>query len=86
MIKNDRPKCQALLGYLSDYVDGDLSQDLCDEIENHLAGCQDCTIVVDTLRKTISLYHSAAAEAVELPRNIRERLYHTLRLEDYLNR
>lgn len=81
----DCPNCQSLLGYLSDYVDGNLSQDLCDEIENHLAGCQNCTIVVDTLRKTISLYHAVAAEPVEVPGIVRERLYRTLRLDDYLN-
>lgn len=77
-------KCQALLGYLSDYVDGDLSQDLCEEIENHLAECKNCHVVVDTLRKTISLYHTIAAEPAEVPGVVRERLFRTLNLDDYI--
>jgi anti-sigma factor RsiW len=82
----DRSTCKALLGLLSDYVDGDLSDDLCREIENHTAECQNCRIVVDTLRKTISLYHASASEAAEIPGEVRERLFKTLNLEDYLQK
>lgn len=84
MSKNDHSKCRSLLGSLSDYVDGTLGEELCEEIERHVAECQDCTVVVDTLRKTISLYHDSAAEAGEVPGVVRERLYRTLNLEDYL--
>ena len=84
MTVHDHSKCRSLLGYLSDYVDGDLSQDLCEEIENHLVECQDCHVVVDTLRKTISLYHAAAAEQAEVPAVVRERLFRTLNLDDYI--
>lgn len=84
MTVHDHSKCQSLLGYLSDYVDGDLSQDLCEEIENHLVECQDCHVVVDTLRKTISLYHAAAAEQAEVPAVVRERLFRTLNLDVYI--
>jgi hypothetical protein len=78
------PKCHALLGSLSDYVDGTLSEELCDEIDRHIAECQDCNIVVDTLRKTISLYHDSAIEKGECPEVVRERLYKTLNLNDYI--
>ena len=30
-------ECQHLLGHLSDYVDGELGQTVCEEIERHLA-------------------------------------------------
>ena len=86
MTTDDQSTCSALLGYLSDYVDGDLSEDLCRAIEDHVAGCQDCRIVVDTLRKTISLYHTSAAQPVELPGTVREHLFKVLNLEDYLKR
>jgi len=85
MTDHDHSNCQFLLGYLSDYVDGDLNQDLCEEIGNHLADCQDCHVVVDTLRKTISLYPAVATEQAEVPGLVRERLFRTLNLEDYIH-
>ena len=84
MTNNEHSKCKSLLGFLSDYVDGSLSEDLCQEIEDHAAGCENCRIVVDTLRKTISLYHQTAAEPVEIPGGTRDQLFKTLNLEDYL--
>ena len=86
MSTDDHSTCRTLLGYLSDYVDGDLSEELCRAIEDHVAECQDCRIVVDTLRKTISLYHRSAAQPVELSGAAREHLFKVLNLEDYLKR
>jgi hypothetical protein len=37
-----------------------------------------------TLRKTISLYHAAAAGQADVPGIVRERLFHTLDLDTYL--
>ncbi len=74
--------CHELLSSLSEYVDGELSDDLCAVIEQHMAGCQDCQIVVDTLRKTISLYH-ASAQQVEVPEEVRDRLFHCLDLDEF---
>jgi anti-sigma factor RsiW len=84
MTEHDHTRCQSFLGSLSEYVDGSLDEGLCEEIERHLAGCQNCHVVVDTLRKTISLYHESAAEAGEIPDVVRERLYRTLNLDDYI--
>jgi anti-sigma factor RsiW len=84
MSEHDHSECRSLLASLSDYVDGALGEDLCADIERHIAECRDCHIVVDTLRKTIYLYHETAAENASLPEVVRERLYRTLNLEDYL--
>jgi hypothetical protein len=84
MRKVDHSKCDALLGSLSDFVDGTLSEELCDEIDHHIAECQDCNIVVDTLRKTISLYQNSAADACECPGTVRNRLFRTLNLSDFI--
>ena len=43
-------ECRYLLGSLSDYVDATLEGELCAEIERHLAECENCRVVVDTLR------------------------------------
>ena len=52
--------CKEMLGSLSDYIDGDLEAQLCAEIEQHMAGCGNCRVVVDTLSKTVSLYRESA--------------------------
>lgn len=74
--------CGSLLDGLSAYLDGEASAALCAEIERHLTGCENCRAVVDTLRKTITLYHTLPQP--DLPADLRERLYRTLQLEDYL--
>ncbi len=78
------PNCKEILGNLSDYVDGSLEENLCQEIEEHLASCPNCRVVVDTLRKTIYLYHETTREPADVPPAVRERLYRTLHLEDYM--
>jgi anti-sigma factor (TIGR02949 family) len=75
--------CQKLLASLGEYVDGELSSDLCSALEQHLMGCQRCRIVVDTLRKTVDLYHETADDT-HLPDDVRSRLYTRLNLDDYL--
>ena len=77
-------ECRQLLDSLSDYVNGDLQQDLCDEIELHMKDCENCRIVIDTLNKTVSLYQSSADPAV-VPDEVRQRLYHRLDLDEFLN-
>lgn len=76
-------ECRQLLNSLSDYVDGDLQQELCDEIELHMKDCENCRIVVDTLSKTVSLYQTSADPAI-VPDDVRERLYHSLNLDEFL--
>ena len=81
---HDRAQCRQLLASLSNYVDGDLADEMCREIERHMAGCERCRIVVDTLRKTVELYHTAAADEPPAPDDVRRRLFFKLNLEDYL--
>lgn len=70
-------KCEDLLRALNDYVDGEVDSSLCKEFEAHLSGCNPCQIVVDNVRKTITLYR--AGEPVELPIEFRTRLHQMLR-------
>ena len=74
--------CKSLLGSLSDYVDGTARDELCLEIERHLADCEDCRVVVDTLKKTVYLYHSNTD--TDLPVPVRERLFKRLNLDEFL--
>ena len=85
MHAHDHPHtCKELLGSLSAYVDGDLGEELCRTIEQHMAGCENCRIVVDTLSKTVQLYHTTSGQD-EAPSGVRERLFQTLKLDDLLN-
>jgi predicted anti-sigma-YlaC factor YlaD len=77
-------ECRQLLNSLSDYVDGDLQQELCDEIELHMKDCENCRIVIDTLSKTVSLYQTSS-EAAVVPDEVRQRLFHRLDLDEFLN-
>jgi predicted anti-sigma-YlaC factor YlaD len=57
--------CQDLLEQLSEYIDQETRQELCLAIEEHLERCQDCRVVVDQTRKTITLYQ--AGQPIEIP-------------------
>lgn len=76
--------CHALMAQLSEYVEGCMSSELCADLERHLSECENCTIVVNTLRRTIELYRKDAEESEALPENVRERLYSRLNLDDYM--
>ena len=76
-------KCRYLLGTLSEYVDATLEGELCAEIERHLAECENCRVVVDTLRKTISIVHTVNCDPA-MPGDVRERLYKRLDLDEYI--
>lgn len=73
--------CERYLRHLSEYVDGALSEALCHEIEAHMAECENCRVVVNTLNKTVALYRRLPAP--ELPHSVREQLYRVLHLEDF---
>ncbi len=71
--------CREMLGNLSDYIDGELEAELCAEIEQHLAGCVNCQIMVDTLTRTVTLYHDHCHEP--LPEDVKSRLLQALNLD-----
>ncbi len=70
-------KCEDLLKHLSEYVDGTVDPAVCEEFEKHMSGCNPCQIVVDNIRKTITLYKNG--EQYELPLKFRENLHKALR-------
>ena len=69
-------KCQELLKVLNEYVEGDIDPDVCHELEKHLAGCNPCKVVIDNIRKTISLYKND--QVYELPADFKQRLHTAL--------
>jgi anti-sigma factor RsiW len=47
--------CRELFERLSEYVDGELSQEICAEIRKHMDGCDPCVNFARTLKKTADL-------------------------------
>lgn len=78
----EEKQCKSLLSSLSDYVDGTAQELICREIERHLSECEDCRVIVDTLKKTVSLYKTTSA--TDMPVDIRERLFKRLDLSDFI--
>lgn len=69
--------CQGLLAAVSDYIDGELDPRLCADLEAHLAGCADCRIVMDTMRKTVVVYRRLGPSEA-LPPDVTRRLWAAL--------
>ncbi len=69
-------KCKDVIRELSDYLDGEITAEMVAEVERHMQHCDDCRLVVDTTRKTISLYCNQ--EPAPLPDEVHERLHQAL--------
>ena len=70
-------KCAELLAMLNEYVDGTVDPTICEEFEKHMAACNPCQVVVDNIRKTITLYKEG--KPYELPTRFRQDLHAALR-------
>ena len=68
--------CQEVLDQLWDYLDDEARTELSSRINEHLGGCRDCSVEVDSLRKTISLYR--CEDSVPVPVQLNERLREAL--------
>lgn len=69
-------KCKDVIQQLSGYLDGDLDEKLVAEVHRHMEHCDDCRLVIDTTRKTISLFCNS--EPAELPNDVHDRLHQAL--------
>ena len=70
-------KCADYIGELNDYLDGDVSPELCEEIEKHIGECHNCRIMIDTMRQTVSLCREGKRE--RLPESLESKLGDLLR-------
>jgi len=67
-----REKCKKDFKRLSEYLDGELDEVACREIEQHFQECPECRACVESMKKTIQLCREASAE--EIPEQARNRL------------
>jgi anti-sigma factor RsiW len=70
-------KCDELLKALNEYVDGSIDPAICKQFEDHLAGCNPCQVVIDNIRKTITLYKDG--QPYEMPPEFQQVMHQALR-------
>ncbi len=64
--------CKQTLNEISDLLDGELDPELAEAVRKHLEACPDCTVIVDTTKRTIELF--CGSEPMPLPPKVEERL------------
>lgn len=61
-----RPRsCKALFAQLSNYLDEELDDSLCERLEQHLDGCEPCKAFLTTLESTIKALRHAPATPID---------------------
>jgi len=56
------PRCKAMFAELSDYLDEQLDDSMCEELEKHLDGCEPCKTFVASLEAAIEEIRKSAVE------------------------
>lgn len=69
--------CEEAFREVSNYLDGDLDDNMKRELLAHLGICHNCEVVLDTTRTTIELY--CDGKLFPLPTPVRDRLHDVLR-------
>ena len=69
---NDAKNCREMITNLNDFIDGDLAPELCLEIKQHLGNCQNCRLMVDSLKQTVKL--SCDGKDMPIPQELELRL------------
>jgi anti-sigma factor RsiW len=65
--------CTDFLAQLTDYFDGEVPAGLRAEVEQHLASCKHCEVVLDSTTKTINIYRNQ--ELYDFPPELQERMH-----------
>ena len=69
--------CSAVIREISNYIDGDLDAAMKQEVEKHLAGCEECTMIMIQTKVTVEIFQYA--RPVEIPPEVHSRLHDALR-------
>lgn len=70
-------ECKEVLKNMSCYIDGDGSQELRRALEEHIARCRCCWVVLDTTSRTLQIVSDSAP--FKVPLAVSARLYERLR-------
>lgn len=66
--------CKQIFEKLSEYMDGELPDDLCERIDDHMADCPPCQSFMESLRRTVKLVEHVDSPAMpeEIRASVRE--------------
>jgi len=56
--------CSKYIQNIADYIDGEVDESLCADIEKHLKECNNCRLMVDTMKQTVVLCRDGKKEAL----------------------
>jgi RNA polymerase sigma-70 factor (ECF subfamily) len=73
---NDQPRparCKAMFAELSNYLDERLDDSLCEELERHMNGCEQCQAFLSSLEATIEQCRTSPAECPASKKTVRLR-------------
>jgi len=62
-------QCKEMFARLSEYIDGELPEDLCERIEGHMEGCAPCKDFLASLERTVQLIGNS--KAPPMPEDVR---------------
>jgi anti-sigma factor RsiW len=72
-------ECKHVWEHISEYLDGTLSQDLLQQVQQHLEHCEICSAILDSTRNILIL--TADERVFELPLGFSARLHARLEAE-----
>lgn len=76
----ERPSCPDVLMLFSQHVEGDISANVCAQMEKHLEACGRCRSACDSLRQTLNLCQtSSSSNSAQVPAPVQESVRRALR-------
>lgn len=60
-------ECKDVFALLSQYLDEELPDDVCLEIESHISGCPPCVEFVESLKKSVEITRACADDGKPSP-------------------
>ncbi len=69
--------CSKYIQNIADFIDGEIDETLCADIEKHLKECNNCRLMVDTLKQTVVLCRDGKKE--KLPPELEAKLNNVLK-------
>ena len=73
-----KTQCRPFFERLCEALDEDLNSPLCQTLKQHLAECPDCSLQLDTVKRTVEIYQSFPCSRV--PGEVHQRLLARLNL------
>ena len=72
--------CSEVYDHLCDNLDEKLNSESCRQIKAHIADCENCTALLDSLKKTVYLYRHYPTP--KLPKKIKKELFAVIRYDN----